>query len=179
MSKPTPQHMQAEAQAQLPRGNRPGFLRQGLLIVLPVLALSAAGFLTLRQDLQLARHEAQDQAQALADQAATQLWDRLFAPADLDLYKSHRLELDPGGATASPPPRPAVPVPRPLDPSRLPAIAEAREFLATQPPADFAATTRLRLGQWLAEVGQAEEGMKEFQAIASTGSNFVSDSGTP
>jgi len=57
-SKPTPS----------PAPSRPRFLWRGLLIVLPALAMAAFGFLSLRQDRLLVRHQAAEQAEKIAEE---------------------------------------------------------------------------------------------------------------
>src|SRR5256885_564599 len=60
------------------RTRKPTFFWQGLLIVLPVLVLAVFGFISLREDKKLARSEAADRAQALADELLPQLWVALI-----------------------------------------------------------------------------------------------------
>ena len=57
-SKPTPS----------PAPRRPRFLWRGLLIVLPALAMAVFGFLSLRQDRLLVRHQAAEQAEKIAEE---------------------------------------------------------------------------------------------------------------
>src|SRR5262250_2639019 len=97
------QHHQRHASmnSTFPAGRR--FFWQGLLILLPVLALAVAGFLSLRQDRILARHEAVDKAQAAADQIADVFWQRLFRPDALKEFKEHAFRIDEDGHLLFPP----------------------------------------------------------------------------
>src|SRR5262245_34937538 len=95
------------------------FFWQGVLILLPVVVLASAGFLSLRQDRLLARHEAVEKAQALAEQIADTVWKRIFrADAPLD-FPEHAFRLDTEGQLVFPPSAPASPEPLPLDPEPL------------------------------------------------------------
>ncbi len=51
-----------------PAPSRPRFLWRGLLIVLPALAMAAFGFVSLRQDRLLVRHQAAEQAEKIAEE---------------------------------------------------------------------------------------------------------------
>ena len=59
--------------------SRPSFFWQGLLIVLPVVALVAVGVFSLRQDKLLAQQEAAARAQAIADDLAPLIWNEIIA----------------------------------------------------------------------------------------------------
>ena len=60
------------------RPNRkPTFFWQGLLIVLPIVVLAAVGFFSLRQDKLLARHDAAERAQTVADDLVPKIWSQL------------------------------------------------------------------------------------------------------
>jgi len=52
---------------------KPRFVWQALLILLPVMVLAAFGFVSLRQDKRLAQQEAVERAQAIAEQLRPQL----------------------------------------------------------------------------------------------------------
>src|SRR6266849_3611812 len=90
---------------QADRGQR-AFFWQGLLIVLPVLVLAGLGFFSLRQDRILARHEAAERAQSLADQLA-----QAFLGEVTDVANAHAqsFKVDPHGELVSPRPYPVVP----------------------------------------------------------------------
>ncbi|HXJ56650.1 MAG TPA: ATP-binding protein [Verrucomicrobiae bacterium] len=175
------------------------FFWQGLLILLPVLALAVAGFLSLRQDRILAQHEAVEKAQALADQIAGVFWERLFRPDALKEFKDHAFRIDEGGHVLFPPPAPPVPVPAPLDPAQLTepqrrlwtvlmaplpsertrAIANAREMLALSPAPGFAGPAAFRLAQLLYENGEHEEAARQFELVANSYPEAVGESGVP
>jgi len=59
------------------RPRTPGFLWQGVLILLPTALLAAAGIWALRRDYVQTRAEARERAQTLADAAANHLWTEL------------------------------------------------------------------------------------------------------
>jgi hypothetical protein len=102
---------------------KPGFFWQGVLIVLPVGVLAGAGLLSLRQDRVLARLEATERAQALAEESAQELWAELTAPPRGD---EPVFLVDGAGELVFPPSCPAVPTPQPLD---LAALTEAQARL--------------------------------------------------
>ena len=72
----------------------PRFLWQGVLILLPVAVLAGAGFFSLRQDRVLARLEAREKAQALAEDCARVLWAKLTDPSSVNEFKEHTFRLD-------------------------------------------------------------------------------------
>ncbi|MGH7971330.1 MAG: hypothetical protein ACREIC_21645, partial [Limisphaerales bacterium] len=55
----------------------PGFFWQGALILLPCAILATVGLLSLREDRALARQDAAQHAQGLADSLAQQFWNDL------------------------------------------------------------------------------------------------------
>src|SRR5437870_2652210 len=61
------------------------FLWQGLLIVLPIIALAMVGFLSLRQDRLMAEAEAHERAQTLADDLQRKLESALLSLAQWSL----------------------------------------------------------------------------------------------
>jgi signal transduction histidine kinase len=66
-----------QSNSQFARRRR-GFLWQGLLILLPVLALAGVGLLSLRQDKSLATAQARERAQEVADSVIHQFLRRLY-----------------------------------------------------------------------------------------------------
>jgi two-component system phosphate regulon sensor histidine kinase PhoR len=178
-----------------------GFLWQGALILLPVFVLAAAGFLSLRQDQLLARHEAEQTAQTAAEQLAQAWWTRLFERSSTEQFKDHTFLLDAQGHLLSPPPAPGLPLPRALDPGqvddaqrqwwpavsahptnamgRAAALAAGREFLALNPPADFAARVQFQMAQWSADEGQLDEAVRQFRVVADRFPDSLSESGLP
>src|SRR6266496_588227 len=97
------------------RQRQPTFFWQGVLILLPVVVLASAGFLSLRQDKALARHEATEKAQALADDLVDHLWSKLTSRADRKPFNDHAFHFDGHGRLLFPPPAAPLPSPRPLD----------------------------------------------------------------
>src|SRR5262245_35720906 len=98
----------------------PTFFWQGVLIVLPVVVLAGAAVFSLRQDRVLARHEATERAEALAQQTADALWAKLAARDSAEQFKDHTFRVDAAGRITFPPPAPSVPVPQSLNASTLP-----------------------------------------------------------
>jgi signal transduction histidine kinase len=127
------------AKPTMPR-RPPTFVWQGLLIVLPVAALTLVGFLSLRQDRRLAEQEARERAQTLADQLAEDIWQQLslLAPVSPDagpfpvpLPPCPRFQLGEQGELAYPPACPEAQAPPPLDATALTA-AQAQLWLAAR-----------------------------------------------
>ncbi len=98
---------------------KPTFFWQGLLIVLPVLLLAAVGLVSLRQDKALARHEAAERAQAIADDLLSRIWADLTMVKEPDELKRQAFQVDDNGGLLVPPAVAPVPVPRPLDAGEL------------------------------------------------------------
>src|SRR5258707_13257244 len=170
--------MVTPAMTDLKTNRKPTFVWQGLLIMLPVVVLAAVGFFSLRQDKVLAEHEATERAQAIADDLLPKIWSELNdlkSPDDLD---HHAFEIDPEGQLLSPPAITPL-APNPFDRSQLSAVqaalwrkAEAveaddgdvrsaiqvlRGFLDSNPPPNFAATARYRLGLLLTKAARDDE----------------------
>src|SRR5689334_15358085 len=91
---------------------RATFFWHGVLILLPVLVLVAAGLLSLRQDKFLAQHEAADRAQAIADELATKVWSALNRSEVRPVSRPYAFEVDPVGHLLFP--RPYSPGPGPI-----------------------------------------------------------------
>ena len=179
----------------------PRFLWQGLLIVLPVVMLAGAGLFSLRKDHAMARREAVERAQSLADLAADILWFELTDAARLARFAAHTFQIDHDGNLLFPPPAPGMPVPQPLDlallnptqlrlwsvfrndPSddaqRSAVIASAQEFLALQPPASFAAAARYRLGLLLEAAGRSAEALAVYDELLRQDPETPGESGLP
>ena len=185
--------------------NRPGpshppsFARQGVLILLPVVLLAGAGFISLRQDRALAQHEAREKAQAYADELAGALWSRLMDKAAIDQFKDHTFRLDAHGHLLFPPPAAAVPTPSPLDATRLdagqrklwlagnapepaaraPAITACRDLLNLNPPDAFAAATQYRVGLLLEAEGRFSESTTALRSLLDRFPDAISEAGLP
>src|SRR5947208_2516512 len=100
---------------------QPAFFWQGLLIVLPVFVLAGMGFFSLRQDRILARHEAAERAQSLAEQLSQGVWGEVTDAANPN---GVAFKVDQHGQLVSPRPYPAVPAPHSLDSAKLNAEQE-------------------------------------------------------
>jgi signal transduction histidine kinase len=185
--------------------NRPGpsrppsFVRQGALILLPVVLLAVMGFVSLRQDRALAQHEAREKAQAHADAIAGALWARLIDKAAIDQFKEHTFRLDAGGRLILPPPAAAIPSPRPLDAAsleagqrnlwlsgnalesagRASAITACRDLLDLNPPDAFAAAAQYRIGLLLEADGRLPEAITAFRSLLEKFPDAISEAGLP
>lgn len=183
------------------RQRQPTFFWQGVLIVLPVVLLAGAAVWSLRQDRLLARHEATERAEELAQETASALWSKLTARESLDQFKDHTFRVDAAGRLVFPPPAPALPTPQVLDPSalnptqraswmalrhlefdgsqRTQAIAAARRLLDLNPPESFAAVAQFRLGQSLAAAHRPAEAVAAFTAVRERFPDARGESGIP
>jgi signal transduction histidine kinase len=94
------------------------FVWQAALILLPVMVLVLVGLSFLRQDRLLARREAEQRAQEIADELLPRCASALLATNDLTVPPPHILRLSREGVLVSPPPIPAL-TPLSLDVSRL------------------------------------------------------------
>jgi signal transduction histidine kinase len=185
--------------------NRPGpsrppsFARQGVLILLPVVLLAGAGFISLRQDRALAQHEAREKAQAHADELARALWSRLNDRAAVDQFKDHAFRLDAHCQLLFPPPAAAIPAPSPLDAAsldagqrklwmaanapepaaRAPAITACRDLLKLNPPDAFAAATQHRLGLLLEADGRVSEAATALRSLLESFPDAIGEAGLP
>lgn len=181
------------------RTAKPRSFWQGMLIVLPVIVLAGAGFVSLRQDQALARREAQEKAQDYADQIAETLWHALTDPTRLVEFSNHTFRINSSRQIIAPPPVPGVPAQQPFDLSTLDerqrqrwlmtqefvddadqrsnAIAAGRELLALEPPAGIAAATQYRLGLLLDAGGQKRDAIDAFATVASRFPDTLSESG--
>jgi len=179
----------------------PTFFRQGLLILLPVGVLAALGFLSLRSDKVLARHEAVQRAQAIADDLVPKLWTELIGTNDQPNEAQFAFETDSNGELLFPPAYTPTPAPAILDPAELntdqsrlwfraqkvemdagnPATAAQayREFADSNPPADFAAAALYSLGLLLAGVGDPQAAAGAFRAVVEKYPGAAGESGLP
>jgi signal transduction histidine kinase len=170
-----------------------------VLILLPVVLLAGAGFISLRQDRALAQHEAREKAQTYADELAGALWLRLTDKAAVDQFKGHAFQIDTQGHLLFPPPAAAIPAPRPLDDASLdagqhklwraanahepaargPAIAACRDLLKINPPDAFAATIQYRLGLLLEADGRFSEAATALHSLLENFPDAISEAGLP
>ncbi len=157
--------------------------------------------MSLRQDRALARHDATDRAQALAEVLAQKLWTSLTAlnkPGQLD---RDAFEVDAAGNLVFPRPVRQAPLGGGLDTASLgpgqfrlwlaaqsaeaagrPAAAVRQayaDFMGSQPPANFAATAHYAQGLcWLKE-GRPDLATPEFRKVVNDYPRAVGDTGLP
>ncbi len=177
----------------------PRFFWQGVLILLPVAVLAGAGFLSLRQDRVLARLEAREKAQALAEDGARVLWSKLTDPSSVQEFKEHSFRIDAEGRLVFPPPGASLPVPVSADLSPLNAaqradwlasqafatigderttgIAACRRLIESKPPEPFMAATQFRLGQLLDLVEDYDGAGGAFRFVTEQSPSVMSESG--
>ena len=184
--------------AAAPTQRKPTFFWQAALILLPVAVLAAMGWLSLRQDKILADHDAKESAQAVADDVLAKIWNELAANSADD---THRLafEVDEPGQLIFPPPYETVPTPPPFDLTKLNAgqaglwqrlqaaetdatnledcIQDGKDFLAMQPPENFAAIATYEIGLRLVKLGKYGEAAEAFDRVATEFPEAVGESG--
>ena len=187
-----------------PRTTRqPTFFWQGLLILLPVAVLAVIGLFSLRQDKILARHDAAERAQVIADDLAAKIWNELTAEADSPLNPSNgpAFEVDQAGQLMFPPVFAPIPTPKPFDPGELnagqkqlwlelcsadtsrqnsgTALQAFRDFIGSHPPERFAAAAGYNLGLVLARQGKNAEAAEMFDQVVKKYPEVVGESGLP
>ena len=180
-----------------PHPPKPTFLRQGILILLPVVVLAAAGLFSLREDRKLARREAVEKAQALADEMVRVLWAELTDKANLDQFTNHAFRVDAAGRLLFPPPEPALPAPQPIvltalsevqqqrwtvanESNRAPdAIDACQELLASSLPTNLAANATFRLAVLRAREGDLAEAIAAFRSVVERFPGATGESGIP
>ena len=96
------------------------------MIVLPVTVLAAFGLVSLRQDALLARKEAEERAQEIANQLVPKVWETLTRR---DGEQSRSFQADKEGDLLFPPLAPAFP-----EPTRLFCRTTAKVFSARSLP---------------------------------------------
>ncbi len=186
-------------------GSRPKrkatFLWQGVLILLPVVLLAAAGLFSLRRDQLLTRQEASQRAQTLADDLFQKIWTGLTATKEPVQLQPHAFQVDVAGQLVFPPPSARLPVPSPpamenlnSEQVRLWRSAQAqpiatqdsavalqawRDFVDSNPPVQFAAPARYVLGLLLAKAGDNKAAAQMFTSVAEQYPDAVGESGLP
>jgi signal transduction histidine kinase len=180
--------------------SKPSFFWQGLLIVLPVVALVAVGVFSLQQDKLLAQHEAADRAQAIADDLISLIWNELTT-GWTDGRPQLSFTIDADGQLLFPPPYAAVPAPKPPDltalnpeqvrlwqawqrlegntPNDESLIQSCEAFIDSTPPDNFAAGANYALGLALVRQGKLSEAATRFDLLAGSYSNAMGESGLP
>ena len=187
--------------------HRPGFFWRGLLIVLPVVVLAAFGVLSLRQDRKLIESEVRERARAFVKEAAERCGKRLTSlPTDLAyptrdtgiLPRERTFRVSAQGELVIPPAYSAVPVARPVDPSRLnpeqvdlwqrfgsaaavnsptpSMIADLRKFLEINPDNEFVALAHFRLAMLLRKA-DPKQAAEQFSLVIDQFPNSVGETG--
>ncbi|HEY5910390.1 MAG TPA: ATP-binding protein [Verrucomicrobiae bacterium] len=181
--------------AQPSSRQNPTFFWQGLLILLPLGLLAALGFLSVRQDRLVAEHEAVRRAQNIADE----LLPRVSAELSETNHSQATFETDAAGRLLLPPPSPSTLVPVTFEPSSLspsqrrvwldarsaevsgqdaaPAARAYRDFLAANPPTNFAALAQYSLGLLLAKGGDTEAARACFDGVWKNFPEAIGESG--
>ncbi len=184
----------------LARPLRPRFFWRGALILLPVAVLAAVGAFALRQDRILARQEAVERAQAIADALLPQIGSALALTNGSEWVDLRCFETDTAGQLLFPPSSAPVPVPQPFDVAALPAgparlwrtaqgaeregralpaaVQAYQEFLDANPPAPFAAAARYGLGLLLAQDGKPAAAQM-FEVLLAKNPDAVGETGLP
>src|ERR1051325_8647608 len=98
---------------------KPAFLWQGILILLPVVVLAAMGVFALRADKGVAKTQAVQLAQAVADSLMPELLNQLVPTNDPKVVGFPAFKIDSAGSLLGPPPRNSNQSPVPLDTSLL------------------------------------------------------------
>jgi signal transduction histidine kinase len=184
-----------------PAKRKPTFFWQAALILLPVIVLSVIGIVSLHQDRSLVEQEARTRAESIADDLAETIWAVLAAPPDRPEAFPAVFLMSAQGHLLEPPSYEAAPVPQPLEVSKLndeqqrlwqtarntrfsaldsaAAIHASRRFLASDPPADFAAVTRFDLGVSLLQQGHTAEAANELTVVLQASPDATLESGLP
>lgn len=169
-----------------------------MLIIAPVLVLAAVGGFSVWQDSTLARHEASDRAQAVAEELLPKLRSELFTRAG---EGEHEFQMDSSGRLIFPPPYSAVPIPHPFDlgllstkQAELWRSAQAAEgagaapadtarayldFLQSEPPPEFSAAARYAAGVLLARAGDLNAAAMHLAVLLEKFPDAVGESGLP
>lgn len=181
---------------------KPSFFWQGLLILLPVVALASVGLYALRQDKALARLAAAEHAQALADLIADSIWNALTALPGPGESDPNSFQVDRAGHLVFPRPYAITPAPQPfsqaaLSPEqtrlwlaaiggdsvetedRAATVATWKQLLDLSPPADVAASARFRLGLVLAKQQEVAAATEQFGIAIEQHPLATGESGLP
>ena len=148
------------------RHRKPVLFWQAVLILLPVVVLAIVGFISLRQDRLIARREAADRAQAVADDLLLKLWTAFTNSNAAGTNEGHSFQIDSSEHLLFPQALEPAPTPQPFAQAELtpeqrrlwqsalatevddPAAATKcyRDFISSKPPDDFAAAAHYALG---------------------------------
>jgi signal transduction histidine kinase len=180
---------------------KPTFLWQAVLILLPVAVLSALGWSMVRQDKHVARQEAVQRAQAIAQELLPKIWTELTSTDQPGLFQRHSFQTDDAGQLIFPPAYSLLPIPDPFDLKELTSeqarlwrtiqsagspgpqtemlIQATRDFIALKPPEHFAAAAEYDLGLLLMRQGKGLEAAEMFDSILDKYPDAVGESGLP
>ena len=179
---------------------KPTFFWQAIPILLPLGVLAVVGWMSVREDKILVRHDATERAQAIANDLLPKLWNELTA--DTAGQPNHlSFEVDGAGQLVFPPPCALVPVPRPFNLEELnqeqtrlwrsaqkagmesqnpDAVLKAyRDFAGSNPPDDFAAAAEYHIGLLLAGQKDYPAAAKMFGLVAEKYPEAIGESGLP
>ena len=198
--------MAANKKTQPRTATGPGFFRQGVLILLPVILLAVVGTSALRKDRRMAEAEARERAQQFADDLARRVLLALEPDRDPAVIKTGPgasgpdswFKLAADGEIAFPGPYEAVPEPAPenltslnsaqrqlwyeaLRADRQAAEREAglREFLRANPASNFLSRADALLGAALLEQSRTNEALECFGRALTCGGDVRGESGVP
>src|ERR1017187_3974825 len=184
-----------------PRTSRkPTLFWQGLLILLPVAVLAVVGVISLRQDKVLARHDAAERAQVIADGLVLKIWNELIANSP-DQFRQRAFQVDEYGRIIFPPPYSPVPTPQPFnlaelnaEQTRLWATLQAadagtqkpevldqafKKFIDSNPPENFAAAASYGQGLRLVQQGKLLPAAEAFGLGTEKYTTATGESGLP
>jgi signal transduction histidine kinase len=183
------------------RQSKPRFFWQGVLIILPVVALSVVGLLSLRQDQSLAEHEARGKAQRIAEDLVPELRAVLLELTNHAQLRQEAFAVDSAGQVVFPPPYATADAVSPLtlaelspEQSRLWQAAQGaetpgttdpdalrfyRDFLKSNPPAGYAAAAQYSIGVLLRKMGHPTEAAAQIRRLLEQFPNAVGEAGLP
>jgi signal transduction histidine kinase len=172
----------------IPEARSPSFFWRGLLILLPVMVLSAIGFFAVRQDRLTVEAQARHRAQEIADDLADRFWDELASTNARARWLVPSFRVDRSGNLVFPPPLEEAPAPHPLDLGQLKpeevdlwraaqhAVSETptnssgvelwRRVVQAGPPRRFLALAQFSLGSALAQGGQTNAALECFGQVS-------------
>jgi signal transduction histidine kinase len=182
---------------------KPTFFWQAALILLPVIVLAVMGWFSLRQDKILADHDAKERAQVIADDLLPKIWSEIISVPSRNFRESDQslFEVDRVGNLIFPPPRPAIPTPKPFDLAELNSEqarlweiycqAGARtqnletlsksfkDFISSDPPENFAAAAQFDFGLRLERQKKFEEAVEALHKVANKYADALGETGLP
>jgi His Kinase A (phospho-acceptor) domain len=179
---------------------KPTFFWQAALVLLPVIVLAVMGWFSLRQDKILAEHDAKERAQAVADDLLSKIWSELTAKPSDDTNHPY-FQIDDNGQLIFPPAYQPVPAPKPFDLTELNSeqarlweklqsaesesqstgafMQACKDFIASNPPDNFAAAANYQMGLLLIRQKRISEASEIFDLVAQKYPDAVGESGLP